>query len=147
MTDLSIIIVCYKGWERLNKCLVSLNSFSKKSFNSEIIIVDNKSEDQTISEFEKRFTGFKFIHNSLNGGFANGCNLGAKSASGELLLFLNPDTVAKESEIEKLINVVAQNPDYGIVSCRQINENGKESNAKGSFPSMFNLTGFQRALF
>jgi hypothetical protein len=147
MTDLSIIIVCYKGWERLIKCLDSLNSFSGNSFDAEVIILDNKSEDETIFEIEKKFAKFKFIQNSLNGGFANGCNLGAKNASGRFLLFLNPDTVAREPEIEKLLKVITQNPDYGIVSCRQINENGKESNAKGTFPSIFNLTGFQRAIF
>ena len=28
MADLSIIIVCYKGWDRLHKCLDALNSFT-----------------------------------------------------------------------------------------------------------------------
>src|ERR1035437_2273862 len=126
MTDLSIIIVCYKGWERLSKCLDSLNSFSGNSFNAEVIIVDNKSDDQTIFDIAGKFPKFRFIYNSLNGGFANGCNVGARNASGEFLLFLNPDTVASEPEIKKLLRVITQNPDYELVSCRQINENGKE---------------------
>ena len=147
MTDLSIIIVCYKGWERLNKCLDSLNLFSGNSFNSEVIIVDNKSGDGTIPEIERKFQGFRFIQNNLNGGFANGCNLGAKNALGEYLLFLNPDTIATEPEIEKLLKIIVKNPEYGIVSCRQINESGKAGNSTGEFPSIFNLTGFQRAIF
>ena len=147
MKDLSIIIVCYKGWERLNKCLDSLNSFSGNSFNAEVIIVDNKSDDKTIFDIAGKFPKFRFIYNSQNGGFANGCNVGARNASGEFLLFLNPDTVASEPEIKKLLRVIIQNPDYELVSCRQINENGKESNAKGTFPSIINLTGFQRAIF
>jgi GT2 family glycosyltransferase len=147
MKDLSIITVCYKGWERLNSCLVALDSISGEKFKSEIIVVDNKSGDETILKTEEQFPGFRFIKNEINGGFANGCNLGAKNASGEFLLFLNPDTVATESEIENLLNTAKQNPGWTIVSCRQVNEKGKESVAFGPFPSLFNITGFQRAIF
>lgn len=147
MTDLSIIIVCFRGWERLNKCLEALNSFKGENFRAEVIVVDNKSDDDTINKTEIRFPKFRFIYNKINGGFANGCNLGAGNASGEFLLFLNPDTVASESEIEKLLNTAKQNPEIAILSCRQVNEKGKESVAYGPFPSMFNLTGFQRAIF
>jgi len=147
MTDLSIIIVCYKGWVRLSQCLDALDSFSGDSFKTEVIIVDNKSDDEKILKIEEKFPKFRFIFNYVNGGFANGCNLGAKNAVGEFVLFLNPDTVAAEAEVEKLLNVARQNPEFGIVSCRQINEKGKESIASGTFPSLFNLTGFQRAIF
>ena len=147
MTDLSIIIVCYKGWERLTKCLTSLDSFSGNVFEYEVIVVDNESDDDTIFEIEQKFPRFRFIYNTVNGGFANGCNLGAGNASGTFLLFLNPDTIASESEVSKLLEVAKNNPDYGIVSCRQVNETGKEGHVKGVFPSFFNLTGFQRAIF
>ena len=147
MTDLSIVIVCYKGWDRLNKCLDSLNSFTGKNFSTEVIVVDNKSDDETIIQIEDCFPKFRFVYNSINGGFANGSNLGAGDSSGEFILFLNPDTVATESEIEKLLNIAKQNPDYTIVSCRQVNEKDKESISTGPFPSIFNLTGFQRAIF
>lgn len=147
MIDLSIIIVCYKGWNRLTTCLEALNSFQSKGFNAEVIVVDNRSDDGSIFKIEEKFPKFRFIHNEINGGFANGCNLGSRYAEGDFFLFLNPDTVATESEIVKLINTAKQNPDYTILSCRQVNENGKESLASGIFPHLFNLTGFQRALF
>jgi GT2 family glycosyltransferase len=112
-----------------------------------VIVVDNKSGDTTILNIEKRFPKFRFVYNTVNGGFANGCNLGAKQASGEFILFLNPDTVATESEVEKLLFVARQNPEFGIVSCRQVTEKGKECIVYGPFPSLFNLTGLQRAIF
>jgi GT2 family glycosyltransferase len=146
MTDLSIVIVCFKGWDRLNKCLDSLDLFTGKNFSTEVIVVDNKSDDEAIYKTEKRVPKFRFIYNSINGGFANGSNLGANNASGEFILFLNPDTVAAEGEIEKLLNIAKQNPQYSIVSCRQVNKNGKDSISTGPFPSFFNLTGFQRAI-
>jgi GT2 family glycosyltransferase len=147
MADLSIIIVSYKGWERLTKCLEALKSFTGKNFSIEVIVVDNKSGDETIYKIEKQFSKFRFIHNEINGGFANGCNLGSKSAAGEFILFLNPDTVASESEVEKLLNIAKQNPAFSILSCRQVNENRKECIVSGPFPQFFNLTGFQKAIF
>ncbi len=147
MTDLSIIIVCYKGWEKLNACLYSVNSFTGENFRTEVIVVDNRSEEEAINLIEQKFTKFRFIYNNVNGGFANGCNAGAMNASGEYLLFLNPDTVVSESEIGKLLNTAKQNPEYSVISCRQVNGAGRESRAYGQFPSIFNLTGFLRMIF
>jgi len=147
MTDLSIIIVSYRGWKRLHQCLDSLVLFKGESFRTEVIVVDNNSQDEAIFETVKRYPQFRFIFNKINGGFANGSNLGARNSSGEYILFLNPDTVASEEAVGKLIEFSGKNNDYTIVSCRQVNERGKESVATGQFPSMFNLTGFQRAIF
>lgn len=147
MTDLSIIIVCYKGWSRLYKCLEALDSFSGTNFRTEVIVVDNKSEDEEILKIEKQFPKFRFIYNKINGGFANGSNLGALHASGDFILFLNPDTVATEAELEKLLNIAKQHREFTVVSCKQVNESGKESIAYGPFPDLFNLTGFERAIF
>ena len=147
MTDLSIIIVSYKGWMRLTKCLESLDSFTGKNFTAEVIVVDNRSDDEIIFKIEEQYPKFRIIHNKINGGFANGCNLGSKNATGEFLLFLNPDTVATEHEVGKLLLIAKLNPSYTMMSCRQVNDKGRESIAYGSFPELLNLTGFQRAIF
>lgn len=146
MTDLSIIIVCYKGWESLTKCLEPLSRFQGKTFTSEVIVVDNDSGDGHLSVIEEQFPAFQFIHNKINGGFANGNNLGATEAKGEFLLILNPDTVTTESQVEALLQTARSNKDYSIFSCRQINKAGREVKATGDFPALSGLTGFQRAL-
>jgi GT2 family glycosyltransferase len=147
MMDLSIIVVCYKGWNRLNKCLEALDSFQGNNFNTEVIVVDNRSDDNEIYKIENRFPKFHFIYNEINGGFANGCNLGSKNATGEYFLFLNPDTIVLEEELKKLLKAAKQNPSYKILSCYQVNEKGKMSISSGEFPRLNNLTGLQRAIF
>ncbi len=137
--DLSVIIVCYKGWNRLSRCLESLDSFSGNRFSNEVIIVDNNSGDDGLAEFEERFKRFRFIRNNINGGFAYGCNLGASIASGNCLFFLNPDTVVTENEIAKLITGVKSDSSFYIVSCRQVKEDGNDSKSTGSFPGLFRL--------
>jgi GT2 family glycosyltransferase len=145
--DLSIIIVNYRGWKCLLDCLDGLAAFSGTHFTYEVIIVDNNSGDGIADEFIQQYPDFNFIFNEVNGGFANGCNLGSKFAKGEFLLFLNPDTVASESEVGKLLYRAKENPADYISSCRQINESGKESRAFGIFPRPGTLTGFGRAIY
>ena len=147
MKDLSIVIVSFRGWSRLIKCLESLEAFTGNVIKTEVIVVDNKSEDTTILNIEERFPEFRFVHNTVNGGYANGCNLGAKNAAGEFILFLNPDTMVLETEVEKILIVARQNPEFGIVSCRQVTEKGRECLVCGAFPSFLNLTGLLRAIF
>ncbi len=145
--DLSIIIVCYKGLERISRCLEEVGRFRETRFSYEVIIVDNDPESEVTVHLRTLFPDFRFIHNKINGGFGNGCNLGSTEASGDFFLFLNPDTVPVQSEIEKLFAAAQASSGYTIFSCRQIRENGNESKAYGAFPDLFNLTGLLRAVF
>lgn len=132
--DLSVIIVCYKGWEKLLKCLESLGSFTCDRFTMEVLVVDNNSGDGKLDAIEAKFNKFHFIRSGINGGYAYGCNLGAANASGEYLLILNPDTIVKENDVEKLLKNSRSDPGYYIISCRQVRENNKENKTIGSFP-------------
>lgn len=131
--DLSVIIVCYKGWERLDKCLEALDAFTPGGFSMEVIVVDNNSADGRINDFEKKFNRFRFIKSPVNGGYAYGCNLGAKSAEGSTLMILNPDTIVDENTIGTLLVHSKAHPEHYIISCRQTGESGKESRAAGKF--------------
>lgn len=145
--DLSIIIVNYRAWKRLRACLDSLSVFTGSFFSYEVIIVDNASDDGILDGFKSDYAKFIFIRNKFNGGFANGCNLGGSVANGRYFLFLNPDTIVKEEEIERLLSRARENPGNYLSSCRQVNEKGKESKAFGIFPGFGTLTGSGRAIY
>jgi len=132
--DLSIVIVSYKGYAKLNRCLESLASFTQKSFSMEVVVVNNNPGDELFGDTGSRFPGFRFIHNTVNGGYSNGCNLGCSMASGDYYLILNPDTIVTEETVTGLLNEAGSNPSYYIVSCRQIKESGTDSKAYGKFP-------------
>jgi len=144
---LSVIIVNYRGWKKLEKCLDSIAGIDGDNLYHEVIVVDNCSNDGNISAFEKRFPEFKFVLNSGNNGFANGCNTGASQAKGEYLLFLNPDTVVSEGALIKLLEVARNTPRYYIISCKQVREDGREDHAFGFFPSALTITGLFRSIF
>lgn len=144
MKELSIIIVTYKGWEMLGKCLESLQVFSGTSFSYEVIIVDNTPDPLEMNPIKEKFPGFLYFHNPLNGGYGYGTNIGSRKASGEFLLVLNPDTIVTETSIGSLLNKT-RGKGFMISTCRQVNRRGKESVITGEFPAFGNLTGFMRA--
>lgn len=93
---LSIVIVTYKSLKYINNCLRSINQFNDlPNEEVEIIIVDNSPAE----DFEEllRFLpndnpiSLKVIHNSSNGGYGQGNNIGIAKSSGEIILIMNPD--------------------------------------------------------
>lgn len=134
--DLSVIIVCYRGWEKLGKCLDSLSTFAQKNFSMEAIVVDNNSGDGQIDIIESRYQKFRVVRNSINGGYGYGCNRGADKAAGEYILILNPDTIVSENEIEKLLGNAKLHKEYSAVSCRQVRDDGTECRVAGKFPGL-----------
>jgi GT2 family glycosyltransferase len=145
--DLSIIIVSYKGYNRLRQCLDSLITFCGKSLSTEVVVVNNCPGEEEFQIIEKQYPGFLFVNNDINGGYANGCNKGSSHAKGKYLLILNPDTIVTEGAVEELVTIAKSNPAFMITSCRQVNEKGEESVSWGPFPQFSNLTGFLRAIF
>ena len=147
MTDLSIIIVSYKGYKRLKQCLDSLALLNDENLKTEVIIVNNCPNDYEFKNLLKSYPNFHHIENSHNGGYGNGCNLGASVANGIFYLILNPDTIVTEHVLIKLVDFLRANPKIMAASCKQVNETGKESVAWGPFPNYKNFTGIMRKLF
>ena len=143
---LSIIIVNYRGWKRLRPCLESLRRLKDALFSWEVIVVDNCSSDNQLPVFLNEFPEFYFIENSGNFGFSNGCNVGARKATGEYLLFLNPDTLITEDAIRDLLREGEKHPEFTILSCNQVNDKGKDTRPFGFFLRPSTLTSFLRSL-
>jgi len=147
LNDLSIIIVSYKGYKRLKQCLDSLALFSGENSKIEVIVVNNCPGDDEFNDLLNHYPAFRRIENSKNGGFGNGCNLGASVANGSLFLILNPDTVVAEYALVQLVDFLRSNPAIIAASCKQVKETGKENIDWGPFPDYQNLTGVMRKLF
>ena len=144
--DLSVVIVNYRSWQALEQCLDSFTKFTPK-LNHEIIVVDNDSQDGKLDAFSQNYSHVTFINNSFNNGFANGCNLGASNASGEFLLFLNPDTVLTSSTaIDSMFEFAKKNSNIGITSCRRINPEGKPER-EIAFSNPWLIIGWIRAIY
>ncbi len=111
---ISIIIVNYHVKKELFECLESINT-SKAKIPYEIIVVDNDEHKTLYVELHKKFPKVIYIRNE-NKGFGQGCNVGAKSALGEYLFFLNPDTLLKNNCIDVLSSYLKNHKQVGIVA-------------------------------
>ena len=144
--DLSIIIVNYKCWEVLARCLESFIKYKPHTI-YEIIVVDNDSQDGKFNNFKQQFHEIKLIANKGNYGFSNGCKLGADNSNGEFLLFLNPDvTLTNSPAIDDMLSFAKANTDVGITSCRTLYPNGKRER-EVAFLSPWLTIGWLRALY
>ena len=147
MIKLSVITVNYRGWVPLERCLNSLLSIKPENFSLEVIIVDNFSNDGKLDEFVQKFPKFKFIKSEGNYGFAYGNNLGARHATGDILLFLNSDTVVSEEPLVSLLNLARQKTQYSIVSSQQVDLNGYNENPFGIFPSFWTINSIIKSIY
>jgi hypothetical protein len=86
---ISIVIVHFKVPEFLLRALRSLRQALFYD-QSEVIVVDNASMDHSKQTVIGEFPEIKWIDLKSNIGFGKACNVGAKSAGGTYLLFINP---------------------------------------------------------
>jgi GT2 family glycosyltransferase len=134
---LSVIIVNFNVKYFLEQCLCSVTN-ACKNIEAEIIVVDNNSNDNSRFFFEGKFNDVTFIWNTINSGFSRANNLALKIATGEFVLFLNPDTILPEDCLESCLAHLQQYDDIGALGVRMVDGSGqylKES--KRGFPSPF----------
>ncbi len=106
----SIIIPLYGGEEDIQACLESLQTCN--DLLHEVIVVDNASPDNA-ALIASKDNGVTLIRNSENLGFARACNQGAEQASGDVLLFLNSDTIVSRYGLVRLIETLLQSGSVG----------------------------------
>lgn len=129
---LAVIIVTYNGIQWIERCI---NSILDSSISSEIILVDNKSQDDTVDFLKKNFSNkITLIESQENLGFGKGNNLGISLAlkKGADYVFLqNQDAFLQRDTLEKLCSTAEKNKDFGIIS--PIHLNGEGSNLEFYF--------------
>ncbi len=95
----------------------------------EFILVDNGNPPEVVAQIERRTAeNDRLIWLSGHGniGFAAGCNLGAKSARGEYLLLLNPDSILAPGGLRNLLAEGIGRPRPWMLGGRLMNPEGTE---------------------
>ena len=144
MISLSIIIVNYRCWSRLDACLQSIENQGINGI--EVIVVDNHSNDGKGKDFCNAHPQVKFILQDTNAGFAQACNRGAKEAKGEWVLFLNPDTILPANILSPLLDRVKQELSWKLIGIKQLNDHGKNTHPYGVFLKWWNVLPSIRSL-
>lgn len=132
--DLSIIIVNFNVKVFLQNLLDSIEKASTQ-LQSEIIIIDNASDDGSVELLRDKYPKVKLIVNNRNLGFGKANNLGLKEAKGKFILLINPDTIVAEDTFTKMIEFFDQTPEAGLAGCKILNPDGTlQLPCRRSFP-------------
>ncbi len=146
MIDVSIILVNY------NSSLLTIDAVDSildktKRVKYEIIIVDNCSTSADIKILKDYYGNnplIKLICNNLNLGFGVANNIGSKYSTGDVLLFLNPDTILINDAISILYNHLQSNPRIGICGGQLYDDKGGQMHSYSMFlPGL--ITDFDKA--
>jgi len=110
----------------LENALKSLFSFEKKRDLFEVIVVNNDArEKKALQNLQKKFL-FLLKTNSTNNGFGSANNRGVKEAKGDIIGFINPDTLWKKECLSDIEKIFSQRKDNGVLGMMLINEEGQE---------------------
>lgn len=96
----SVVVPLYGGPKHIEACLKSLGAC--RDLLHEVIVVDDCSPDDA-AQVAASFDFVRLVRRRVNGGFAAACNTGLVEATGEVVLFLNSDTVVPRAGLQALL--------------------------------------------
>ncbi len=102
--QLSVITVVYNQAEFIQNYIQSL-IFLSRHYCLEVLVIDNASTDSGLLDLKAELgklpesISVELIESEVNLGFSRACNQLSALAKGEVLLFLNPDALAQESDL------------------------------------------------
>ncbi|MBV8931921.1 MAG: glycosyltransferase family 2 protein, partial [Kutzneria sp.] len=121
----SVVVVNYRGIEDTLTCLRALRSeVTYPADRLELICVDNASGDGGADRLAAE-PGVRLVRAPDNVGFAGGCNLGARHATGEVLAFLNNDARPHSDWVGAAVAVLRTDPTVGAVASKVLDWEGK----------------------
>lgn len=122
--DLSVIIVSYNVKNCLRLCLETV-LIALRDISSEIIVVDNNSEDGSAEMVSKFYPEAALIRNETNKGFSAACNQGLHSSTGRYVLILNPDTMVPPFAFTSFISFMEEHEAAGAAGPRLTDKGGR----------------------
>lgn len=117
--SLSVVIVSYRSEDSIGSAIQSVPA------DAELVVVEQHSAGTALELARALRPDAVLLNSGANRGFGAGCNLGAANASGDVVLFLNPDAVLLEGAASRLHDVALKQ--HGIAAPHLIDENGDPS--------------------
>ena len=98
--QLSVVIPTYNGLHHVRRCMPPLlSAVEHAAIDTEIIVVDDASQDHTVSWLAEHYPQVTRIVHKKNTGFATAANSGIRASRGRWVALLNNDVVVERTWI------------------------------------------------
>ncbi len=104
----TVVVPTYNGVRYLVPCLDALHAQTYRSFR--VIVVDDGSSDGTVGVIASRYPDVGLVRFATNGGLSRAQNAGFAATETEFVVFLNNDTEAAPTWLERLVGVADAHP-------------------------------------
>ncbi len=132
MTSVRVGIVSWNTAPLLERCLAALPA-ALGDVDATVVVVDNASGDGS-ADTAARSPDVEVVRNAENAGYARAMNQ-ALAGEADVLIALNPDTVAPPGSLATLAQRLLDAPDVGLVVPRLVNSDGTLQHSVYRFPS------------
>jgi GT2 family glycosyltransferase len=119
-----VVIVTYNGSKWVTPCFSSLRT---STVPLKTIVIDNGSQDDTVTRIGAEYPEVEIINTGTNHGFGKGNNIGMELAyqrGADYVFLLNQDAWIDPDAVEKMIAAHRVHPAYGIISPMHLNGAG-----------------------
>lgn len=141
MPRVSVIMPAYNVEKYIGEAIKSILNQTFTDF--ELIIINDGSTDDTasiIKQYAKKDKRIKFVNNKDNRGFIARLNDCLDIATGEYVAKMDSDDISLPSRLEKQVEFLDNNPDYGMVGCQLKTFQSKSFTRR--YPSEVRITDF-----
>ena len=135
---ISVILVSYNTAKMTIDALDTLFA-SETTFNTEVVIVDNASSDDSVSLIKQHYPDITLIENQKNVGFGRANNQALDVIKGDYVLLLNTDAFVAKDTLQKTVDYMENNLKCGLLGVRLIGRDGDLQPSCRFFPTPFNI--------
>ncbi|VXB85955.1 dTDP-Rha--alpha-D-GlcNAc-pyrophosphate polyprenol alpha-3-L-rhamnosyltransferase [Flavobacterium sp. 9AF] len=112
MKKIAVVILNWNGVDLLRQFLPSVLQYSEEAT---IYVVDNASNDDSISVLKSEFPEVQIIENEGNYGFAKGYNEGLQNIKEEYLALVNSDIEVTANWLKPIIHIFEKESEIAII--------------------------------
>lgn len=113
-----IVSVIIPTYNRTSYLKLTIESILQQTFQEfEILVIDDGTPNDENEVVCLQFEKVKYIKISNSGGPAKPRNIGIQNAKGKYLAFVDDDDLWVPEKLEKQVEILENNPDFGLTHC------------------------------
>ncbi len=138
-----IIIVTWKTRDLTCRCVENvIEKTSNEAISAHIYVVDNYSQDGTVSTLRSQYPDITVIENNRNAGFSVANNIAIRCSKAPFLLLLNSDAFLKNNCLTRLLSTIKSDPVTGAVGPRLVLPSGAVQHSVTQITSPWSQLGY-----